>query len=219
MLLSSPKLLSDIYASVRRTHGLDVISDCSIAICATYYLHLFLDNPPYHEPLLSALGGLTGIEAHIAKDLDKFKEHDVIPFFIFDGQSMVGQAETTVKKSRGANRNTDEAWKQYFASRAEEAVASFGANGGLPKPTLCLRCAANADEAFSRCIPHPELVPLADEAPTRAGLPFPCGAVQCCRSGSIPPVGQGPKKGGRADVTRLTWARRSHTSRKQTPNR
>lgn len=165
MLLSLPKLLTDNYAFMRRTHGLDVISDCSIAICATYYLHLFLDNAPYHEPLLSALGGLTGIEAHLAKDLDKFKEHDVTPFFIFDGQSMVGQAEATVKKSRGANRNTDEAWKQYFASSAEEAVASFGANGGMLRSILSPRCAAGANDAFSRCIPHPELVPLAHEAP------------------------------------------------------
>lgn len=150
---------------MRRTHGLDIISDCSIAICATYYLHLFLDNPPYHEPLLSALGGLTGIEAHLARDLDKFKEHDVTPFFIFDGQSMVGQAEATVKRSRQANRNTDEAWRQYFASRAEEAVRSFGANGGIAKPSPCVGYAMDTDEAIPRCIPHPDPVPLADEAP------------------------------------------------------
>lgn len=146
--MSLLKLLANVYAPLRRTHDLDVISDCSIAICATYYLHLFLDNPPYHEPLLSALGGLTGIEAHLAKDLDRFKEHDVTPFFIFDGQSMVGQAEATVEKSRAANQNTDEAWKQYFASRAEEAVTSFGANGGMLKATPCVRCAADADETF-----------------------------------------------------------------------
>ena len=119
---------------------MDAIADCSIAICATYYLHLFLDNPPYHEPLLSALGGLTGIEAHLSKDLDKFKEHGVEPFFIFDGQNVVGQAETTVKKSRNANRKTDEAWEQYFASRAEDAVASFGANGGMERPGVGEEC-------------------------------------------------------------------------------
>lgn len=131
---SSPELFADSDPPVRRTHGLDAISDCQIAICATYYLHLFLDNPPYHEPLLSALGGLTGIEAHLSKDIDKFKEYSITPFFVFDGQSMVGQAETTVKNSRQANRKTDEAWEQYFASRAEDAVASFGANGGMREP-------------------------------------------------------------------------------------
>ncbi|SPN97611.1 related to MKT1 protein [Cephalotrichum gorgonifer] len=117
-------------ASQASTHGLDSITDCSIAICATYYLHLFLGTPPYHEPLLPALGGLTGIKAHLSQDLAKFKEHGVTPLFVFDGQSMVGQAETTAKKSRLANLKTDEAWEQYFASNAEQAVASFGANGG-----------------------------------------------------------------------------------------
>lgn len=114
-----------------RTHGLDTISGCSIAISATYYLQLFLDNPPYHEPLLPALGGLTGIEAHLTHDLDKFKENDVVPFFIFDGQSMVGQAEVAVKRGRMANAKTDEAWEQYFASRAEDAVNAFGSNAGM----------------------------------------------------------------------------------------
>ena len=157
---SSPKLLSNSYPPVRRTHGIDLVSDTSIAICATYYLHLFLDNPPYHEPLLSALGGLTGIEAHLSKDIDMFKEHGMIPFFIFDGQNMVGQAETTVKNSRLANQKTDEAWEQYFASRAEDAVASFGANGGMHKPSPREGCGDGADEAVTQgrsasraCIP------------------------------------------------------------------
>lgn len=124
----------DVCLSPHRTHGLETITDCSIAICATYYLRLFLDNPPYHEPLLPALGGLTGIEAHLSQDLAKFKEHGVTPLFVFDGQHMVGQAEAAVEKSRLANKKTDEAWEQYFAGRAEDAVASFGSNGGM-QPT------------------------------------------------------------------------------------
>lgn len=71
-----------------------------------------------------------GIETHLAKDLDKFAEHNVIPLFVFDGQDMVGQAETTVKRGRAANLKTDEAWKQYFNSRPEDAVAAFGATAG-----------------------------------------------------------------------------------------
>lgn len=150
--LGAPTRLKDRRTNrpVHRTHGLDAITDCSIAICATYYLHLFLDNPPYHEPLLPALGGLTGIEAHLTQDLAKFKEHDVLPLFIFDGQNMAGQAETTVKKMRLANRKTDEAWEQYFASRAEDAVASFGANGGMRSRALRSVRWTGADEAVTQ---------------------------------------------------------------------
>lgn len=167
------------------THGLDSITDCAVAICATYYLHLFLDNPPYHEPLLPALGGLTGIEAHLTQDLDKFKEHDVIPLFVFDGQSVVGQPEATTKKMRLANRKTDEAWEQYFASRAEDAVASFGANGGM---RMCralrrVRWTGALTKLLDRGVPHPEPIPSAHEAPERARLPIHRGAVQCLCSG------------------------------------
>ena len=84
----------------------------------------------------------------------------MIPFFIFDGQNMVGQAETATKRSRQANRKTDEAWEQYFASRAEDAVTSFGANGGIYRSRSCMGTPTDADEATTQghsasraCIP------------------------------------------------------------------
>lgn len=43
----------------------------------------------------------------------------------------MGQAETTVKRGRLANIKTNEAWDQYFAGRAEDAVNSFGSNAGM----------------------------------------------------------------------------------------
>jgi hypothetical protein len=104
------------------------MSDCAIAIDATYYLYQFLETSPYFEPLLTALGGLTGIETHLTADLDKFKEHNVIPFFIFDGQPMVCQAEVAVSRAKAANVETDRAWDLYFATRAEDAVTAFGTN-------------------------------------------------------------------------------------------
>lgn len=106
------------------------LEDCIIAIDATYYLQYFLDNAPFHEPLLSALGGLTGVQNHITKDLDQWASNKITPFFIFDGQPLHGQEEITTKRALRAVDKTNRAWKLYFNGQAEQAVQTFGANAG-----------------------------------------------------------------------------------------
>ncbi|RYP48046.1 hypothetical protein DL768_005968 [Monosporascus sp. mg162] len=106
------------------------LEDCAVAIDASYYLQLFLDNVPYHEPLLPALGGLTGIQTHIESDLDSWKTNRTTPFFIFNGQSVVGQDDVSVQRGKKAIAGTDEAWSLYFQSHATEAVAAFGSHRG-----------------------------------------------------------------------------------------
>jgi hypothetical protein len=81
-----------------------------------------------NEPLLPALGGLTGIRGRIVEELDQWKAHKVTPFFIFDGQPMTGQDDAAVKVGRQNNTKTDVAWDLYFNSRAEMAVTAFGAS-------------------------------------------------------------------------------------------
>lgn len=102
------------------------IEDCAIAVDATYYLQLHLDVLPGNEPLLPALGGLTGIQGRIENELDQWKANNVTPFFIFDGQSMAGQDEVAVRRGLEGNVKTDIAWELYFNSRADEAVSAFG---------------------------------------------------------------------------------------------
>ena len=112
------------------SHPLGDLEDCAIAVDATYYLQLQL-NTHAPEPLLTALGGLTGIRGCIEADLDQWKSHRMTPFFIFDGQSITGQDEASTKKSLLANRKTDYAWDLYFESQALEAVVAFGVNSGM----------------------------------------------------------------------------------------
>ncbi|KPM44014.1 hypothetical protein AK830_g2566 [Neonectria ditissima] len=112
------------------THDLSELEQCAIAVDATYYLSQLLDNPPAHEPLLSALGGLTGIVPHINENLDIWEKHDITPFFIFDGQSVTGQDDISLERGLKANKKTDEAWNLYSQTAAEEAVTTFGANPG-----------------------------------------------------------------------------------------
>lgn len=112
------------------THGISELEQCALAVDATYYLNQLLDNAPSHEPLLSALGGLTGIEAHINDNLDLWEKHHITPFFIFDGQSVSGQDDISLDRGLKANKKTDEAWDLYSKTAAEEAVTTFGANPG-----------------------------------------------------------------------------------------
>lgn len=81
---------------------------------------------------MPALGGLTGIQFHIENDLDSWKANNTTPFFVFNGQSVVGSDEITIQRGMRAIAGTDEAWKLYFQSQANEAVTAFGSHkGGL----------------------------------------------------------------------------------------
>ncbi|PTB78608.1 PIN domain-like protein [Trichoderma longibrachiatum ATCC 18648] len=126
-----PFLVEDSWInSQANTHEIAELEDCSIAVDASYYLSLLLDTEPAHEPLLPALGGLTGIQVHIRQNLDLWDKFGITPFFIFNGQSIVGQDEVTLRRGRAANQKTDEAWGLYSQTEAEQAVAAFGANPG-----------------------------------------------------------------------------------------
>lgn len=102
------------------------LEGCSIAVDATYYLQFHLEVIPGHEPLLPALGGLTGIQGRIENELDQWEAHGITPFFIFDGQSMAGQDETAVKHGLANCLKADISWDLYFNGRADEAVSAFG---------------------------------------------------------------------------------------------
>lgn len=113
-----------------RSADISQLKDNAIAIDAAYYLQLFLDNAPFHEPLLPALGGLVGIESHIEFDLDSWATNKTIPFFIFNGQAVEGQNEVSVQRGKKANNKTKGAWELYFNGEANSAVAAFGPSRG-----------------------------------------------------------------------------------------
>lgn len=117
------------------TYDVAELEDCAIGVDASYYLKQLLDSSAAREPLLSALGGLTGFQAHIKDSLDAWAKHNIIPFFVFDGQSVTGQDEITLKRALAANRKTDEAWNLYSNSEAEAAVQAFGDSPGQLLPT------------------------------------------------------------------------------------
>ena len=102
------------------------LEDTAIAVDAAYYLQLHLDVLPGNEPLLPALGGLTGIQGRIENELDQWKAHKITPFFIFDGQSVAGQDEAAVKRGLANCLKSDISWDLYFNGRADEAVSAFG---------------------------------------------------------------------------------------------
>lgn len=166
-----------------RAHSLSDLEDCSIAVDATYYLQLHLDALPGNEPLLPALGGLTGIQGRIENELDLWKAHRITPFFIFDGQSVVGQEETAVKRGLEGIAKTDVAWELYFNSRADEAVAAFGQNISMPVESEHLY--PFADRA--RFLPHAGPLSPSPVHLEAAGPALPGPAFQRRRAGKGPP--------------------------------
>jgi len=120
-------LLRQLTKFVYRDHAVAELVDCAIAVDATYFLLLHIDVTG-HEPLLPALGGLTGIHARIEQELQQWKDHNVTPFFIFDGQPITGQDEVTVMRSKELHKRTNEAWTLYDNGKAVDAVSAFGQN-------------------------------------------------------------------------------------------
>ncbi|KAB5575821.1 nuclease-like protein [Coniochaeta sp. 2T2.1] len=112
------------------------IKDCAIAIDATYYIQdqIHVDADASNEPLYPALGGIFGFAKRVEQDLDQWAAHGVTPFFVFDGQVLVGQDEISRKKGLAAIEQTNTAWELYFSNNANEAVASFGRNIGAVRP-------------------------------------------------------------------------------------
>ncbi|KAK0739848.1 hypothetical protein B0T21DRAFT_149293 [Apiosordaria backusii] len=126
-----PTLIEDTYINLQvANHPLSDLENTAIAVDATYYLHVQLDSQP-SEPLLSALGGVTGIQSRIEHDLDQWSAHKVVPFFIFDGQNLKGQDEVNIRRAQEGIAQTDRAWEQYFNGRADAAVQSFGLNTSM----------------------------------------------------------------------------------------
>lgn len=126
-ILNEDKYLNDQAA----THSLAELEDSTIGVHATYWLGLLLDSTPAHEPLLPALGGLTGIETHINSILGLWEEHRMYPYFVFDGQSLTGQDEVSCRRAKSANEKTNHAWQLYSDGHASEAVNTFGQNPGM----------------------------------------------------------------------------------------
>ncbi|KAM3088260.1 hypothetical protein ACMFMG_002314 [Clarireedia jacksonii] len=110
------------------------LSDCAnakIGVEATAYLSNLLKGPA-DEPLLAALGGSPmGLRQHIENDLDKWKENNITPFFVFEGQAVVGKNEMTMHNLRAAIGGTQEAWALYNEGNPTDAVAAFRKAGAI----------------------------------------------------------------------------------------
>lgn len=104
--------------------------NAKIGVEATNYLQHMIENTPSHEPLLAALGGdPIGLKQHIATELDQWKANSMTPFFVFDGQSIVGKDDMTLRNSKASLIKTQNAWDLYAQSHPEEAVKTFGTSG------------------------------------------------------------------------------------------
>lgn len=108
------------------------LDNAVIGVEATAYLKQMIEEPPAHEPLLAALGGdPIGLKHHIENELDKWKENNMTPIFVFEGQSVVGKDDMTLRNARAALQRTESAWARYAENKPDEAVKAFGASGEL----------------------------------------------------------------------------------------
>ena len=104
------------------------LQEMVIGVEATAYLQTIIEENP--EPLLAALGGFPLVlKENIETELNKWKENNMRPVFIFEGQSVVNQEEVTMRNAKAALDVTQTAWNLYGENKPTEAVAAFGASG------------------------------------------------------------------------------------------
>ncbi|KAJ8069399.1 hypothetical protein OCU04_003054 [Sclerotinia nivalis] len=105
--------------------------NAKIGVEATAYLSNLLKGTA-DEPLLAALGGHPmALKIHIENDLDKWKEHEMEPLFVFEGQSIVGKKEMTMRSLKSAISETEQAWALYNEGNPTDAVAAFRKAGAI----------------------------------------------------------------------------------------
>ncbi len=110
------------------------LQNAVIGVEATSYLQHMIEDQPAHEPLLAALGGdPIALKHHIKNELDKWSGNSMRPYFVFDGQSVVGKDEMSLRNARAALSKTQRAWELYGNNHPEEAVKAFGASGKEPR--------------------------------------------------------------------------------------
>lgn len=115
-------------------HGIEIVGDLeemrdsTLAIDAEEFLNSLLTTSLTREPLLPALGGLPfALESHLKTFTDNCTVAGIKPYFAFPGlDTAVRDRATVAKESKEAARSLDEAWKQYDATKADDAVAEFG---------------------------------------------------------------------------------------------
>ncbi|TQS38015.1 hypothetical protein Golomagni_01489 [Golovinomyces magnicellulatus] len=111
---------------------LSELNNAVIGVEATAYLQHMIDNGPAHEPLLAALGGdPIGLKYHLEKELDRWSGNNITPLFVFDGQSVVGKDEMTLRSSRESLVKTQRAWNMYGDHQPNYAVKIFGSSGSI----------------------------------------------------------------------------------------
>lgn len=109
-----------------------------IGVQATEYLKHMIREPPAQEPLLAALGGEPiALKYYIGEELDRWKQSEMRPLFIFDGQSIVGKEDMALRTSMAALERTKKAWTLYGENEPSEAVKTFGTSGATRPEEVC----------------------------------------------------------------------------------
>ena len=118
-----------------QTNSFSDLDGSTIGIDASFYLDRFLNQAPFKEPLVSALGGLPfALRTHIENELQTFTNHRITPLFVFHGLD-VGRTFRPFKSSDDAAKTNAEAWRLYNEHHAEKAVETFG-NSGVCRSSL-----------------------------------------------------------------------------------
>jgi len=107
---------------------IDQFRKSCIAFDAEDYLDTLLTATLSREPLLPALGGLPfALQKHIDDDLQRFRDAEIKPIFVFNGLQAASKDGTMVaREGKRAAKILDDAWSIYDQGRGEDAVNAFG---------------------------------------------------------------------------------------------
>ncbi|KAG9301630.1 hypothetical protein G9A89_016700 [Geosiphon pyriformis] len=128
----------DIFTGERRLHQqstLNLLKETRLGIEGAYWLRKLLQSSG-KEPATAAIGGIPiGLKAAIEKELNLIKSFGIIPFFVFNGLSVIRKDKPfSTEDSRPTKRA--QAWDAYEKGRQEQAFSSWGISNSIHQPDL-----------------------------------------------------------------------------------
>ncbi|KAK9768141.1 hypothetical protein K7432_001435, partial [Basidiobolus ranarum] len=128
----------DIFTAERRLlqhSSLILLKNIRLGIDGAYWLRKLL-QATVREATPAAMGGAPfGLKAAIERELELFKSHDIQPFFVFNGLSLIRKDKPFSSEDTRPQKRAN-AWDAYEKGKMDQAMSGWISSGSIYQPDL-----------------------------------------------------------------------------------
>ncbi|CAG8485691.1 2066_t:CDS:10 [Ambispora gerdemannii] len=128
----------DIFTNERRLQhqsSLNLLKETRLGIEGAFWLRKLLQNSG-KEPATAAIGGIPiGLRGAIEKELELLKSFGIIPFFVFNGLSVIRKDKPFSTEDTRPNKRA-QAWDAYEKGKHDQAYNTWASSNSIHQPDL-----------------------------------------------------------------------------------